>query len=129
MSSHKAVALSRPANLTRLAEVVSHAASAVEGGAAIAMAAMATIPRLGFIHEDSGQSLVLDVAGLFRDTVTVPCAFKAALVVQRRPGDSIERVTRRPVAERLRRDGVIRLWQRPSQGGQAVSALRHYIVP
>ena len=39
--------------------------------------------------------------------MTVPCAFKAALVVQRRPSDSIERVTRRTVAERLRRDGVI----------------------
>jgi CRISPR-associated protein Cas1 len=37
----------------------------------------------------------------------VPCAFKAALVVQKRAGDSIERVTRRSVGERLRRDGVI----------------------
>jgi len=88
-------------------QAINHAASAVEGAAAIAVAATATIPQLGFIHEDSGQSFVLDVADLFRDTVTVPCAFKAALVVQRRPGDSIERVTRRAVAERLRRDGVI----------------------
>lgn len=88
-------------------QALNHAASAVEGAAAIAVAATATIPQLGFIHEDSGQSFVLDVADLFRDTVTVPCAFKAALVVQRRPGDSIERVTRRAVAERLRRDGVI----------------------
>lgn len=88
-------------------QAINHAASAVEGAAAIAVAATATIPQLGFIHEDSGQSFVLDVADLFRDTVTVPCAFKAALVVQRRPGDSIERVTRRTVAERLRRDGVI----------------------
>lgn len=88
-------------------QATNHAASAVEGAAAIAVAATATIPQLGFIHEDSGQSFVLDVADLFRDTVTVPCAFKAALVVQRRPGDSIEGVTRRTVAERLRRDGVI----------------------
>lgn len=88
-------------------QAINHAASAVEGAAAIAVAATATIPQLGFIHEDSGQSFVLDVADLFRDTITVPCAFKAALVVQRRPGDSIERVTRRIIAERLRRDGVI----------------------
>lgn len=88
-------------------QAINHAASAVEGAAAIAVAATATIPQLGFIHEDSGQSFVLDVADLFRDTVTVPCAFKAALVIQRRPGDNIERVTRRTVAERLRRDGVI----------------------
>ncbi len=88
-------------------QAINHAASAVEAAAAIAVAATATIPQLGFIHEDSGQSFVLDVADLFRDDVTVPCAFKAAVVVQRRPGDNIERVTRRIVAERLRRDGVI----------------------
>ena len=88
-------------------QALNHAASAVEGAAAIAVAATATIPQLGFIHEDSGQSFVLDVADLFRDTVTVPCAFKAAVVVQRRVGDNLERVTRRTVAERLRRDGVI----------------------
>lgn len=71
------------------------------------MAATGTIPQLGFIHEDSGQSFVLDVADLFRDGVTLPCAFKAAGLVARRPGENIERVTRRIVAERLRRDGVI----------------------
>jgi CRISPR-associated protein Cas1 len=88
-------------------QAINHAASAVEGAAAIAVAATGAIPQLGFIHEDSGQSFVLDVADLFRDTVTVPCAFKAAGIVQRRPGENIERVARRIVAERLRRDGVI----------------------
>ena len=88
-------------------QAINHAASAVEAAAAIAVAATATIPQLGFIHEDSGQSFILDVADLSRDGVTIPCAFKAALVVQRRPGENIERVTRRIVAERLRRDGVI----------------------
>ncbi len=88
-------------------QAINHAASAVEAAAAIAVAATATIPQLGFVHEDSGQSFVLDVADLFRDTVTVPCAFKAALVVQRRPGENIERVTRRILAERMRRDQVI----------------------
>ncbi len=88
-------------------QAINHAASAVEAAAAIAVAATATIPQLGFIHEDSGQSFVLDVADLFRDGVTVPCAFKAALLVQRRPGENIERVTRRMAADRLRRDGVI----------------------
>jgi CRISPR-associated protein Cas1 len=46
-------------------QALNHAASAVEGAAAIAVAATATIPQLGFIHEDSGQSFVLDVAELF----------------------------------------------------------------
>jgi len=88
-------------------QAINHAASAVEGAAAIAVAATAAIPQLGFIHEDSGQSFVLDIADLFRDTLTVPCAFKAVALAQKRPGDPIERLTRRMVAERLRRDAVI----------------------
>jgi CRISPR-associated protein Cas1 len=88
-------------------QAINHAASAIESAAAIAVAATATIPQLGFIHEDSGQSFVLDIADLFRDTVTVPCAFKAVAVHQRRPGETLERLARRVVAERLRRDQVI----------------------
>ena len=88
-------------------QALNHAASAVEAAAAIAVAATGTIPQLGFIHEDSGQSFILDIADLFRDSLTVPCAFKAALVAQKRVGDSIERLTRRSVGERMRRDGVI----------------------
>jgi len=88
-------------------QAINHAASAVEAAAAIAVAATAAIPQLGFIHEDSGQSFILDIADLFRDSVTVPCAFKAVLAAQKRPGDSLERLTRRIVGERLRRDQVI----------------------
>jgi CRISPR-associated protein Cas1 len=88
-------------------QALNHAASAVEAAAAIAVAATAAVPQLGFIHEDSGQSFILDIADLFRDSLTVPCAFKAALAVQKRPGESIERMARRTVGERLRRDQVI----------------------
>ncbi|MFJ5487360.1 type I-E CRISPR-associated endonuclease Cas1e [Hansschlegelia beijingensis] len=88
-------------------QALNHAASAVEAAAAIAVAATATIPQLGFIHEDSGQSFVLDVADLVRDAVTVPCAFKAVKAHEQRSFDPLERVVRRMVAERLRRDGVI----------------------
>lgn len=88
-------------------QALNHAASAVEAAAAIAVTATASIPQLGFIHEDSGQSFVLDIADLFRDSLTVPCAFRAALAAQKRGGDSIERLTRRSVGERLRRDSVI----------------------
>lgn len=88
-------------------QAINHAASAVESAAAIAVAATATIPQLGFIHEESGQSFVLDIADLFRDAVTVPCAFKAVLAVQKHSGENLERMTRRIVGERLRRDQVI----------------------
>lgn len=88
-------------------QALNHAASAVEAAAAIAVAATATIPQLGFIHEDSGQSFVLDIADLVRHSVTIPCAFKAAAIAKRRPTDPIERLARRMTGERLKRDGVI----------------------
>jgi CRISP-associated protein Cas1 len=88
-------------------QALNHAASAVEAAAAIAVTATAAVPQLGFIHEDSGQSFVLDIADLFRDALTVPCAFKAVLAIEKCPGESIERMTRRIVGERLRRDQVI----------------------
>jgi CRISPR-associated protein Cas1 len=88
-------------------QAINHAASAVEGAAAIAVTATATIPQLGFIHEDSGQSFVLDVADLFRDQITVPIAFKATKAVLKNPDLSIERTTRCMAGEELRRKGVI----------------------
>ena len=88
-------------------QALNHAASAVEGAAAIAVAATATIPQLGFIHEDAGQSFVLDVADLYRDTVTIPCAFRAARRAGERQGVNIERATRRLAGETLAREGTI----------------------
>lgn len=49
----------------------------------------------------------VDVADLVRDSVTIPCAFKAAALAERRPAEQLERLTRRMTGERLRRDGVI----------------------
>ena len=88
-------------------QAINHAASAVEAAAAIAVTATATIPQLGFIHEDSGQSFVLDVADLFRDTTTLPVAFQAAQMAHKRPGDPVERLTRRLAGSVLQREGVI----------------------
>ncbi|ADZ71268.1 type I-E CRISPR-associated endonuclease Cas1e [Polymorphum gilvum] len=88
-------------------QALNHAASAVEAAAAIAVTATATLPQIGFIHEDSGQSFVLDVADLYRDTVTVPCAFRAAAAARKTPQDSIERLTRRITGEALRKQAVI----------------------
>lgn len=88
-------------------QALNHAASAVEAAAAIAVTATATIPQLGFIHEDPGQSFVLDIADLYRDTVTIPCAFKAARDVLAAPADNIERVARRMTGRALSVEGVI----------------------
>lgn len=88
-------------------QALNHAATAIEAAASVAVAATATIPQLGFIHESSGASFVLDVADLVRDAVTVPCAFRAAAIAIRRPDQSVERLARRITGERLRRDAVI----------------------
>ena len=88
-------------------QALNHAASAVEAAAAISVSATATLPQLGFIHEDSGQSFVLDVADLFRDSVTIPVAFRAAKRVTDAPGENIERVTRRECGRTLSRDRTI----------------------
>ena len=88
-------------------QALNHAASAVEGAAAIAVSATGTIPQLGFIHEDPGQSFVLDIADLYRDTVTIPCAFRAAKRVVDQRLDNIERVTRRSIGNLLAREQII----------------------
>ena len=88
-------------------QALNHASSAVEAAAAIAVAATATIPQLGFVHEDPGQSFVLDIADLYRDTVTIPCAFRAAKRVTEQPAQNIERVTRRLTGLALTQEQVI----------------------
>lgn len=88
-------------------QALNHAASAVEAAAAIAVSATATIPQLGFIHEDPGQAFVLDIADLYRAEVTVPEAFHAAKEVAARGHEPIERVTRRRVGRALAQQGVI----------------------
>ena len=89
-------------------QALNHAASAVEAAAAIAVAATATVPQLGFIHEDAGQSFVLDIADLFRDSVTIPTAFRASKKALRdTASENIERATRRETGRTLSRERTI----------------------
>lgn len=87
-------------------QAINHAATAVEGAAAIAVHAVAAIPQLGFIHEDSGQSFVLDIADLYRDSVTLQIAFSAAKKAQT-DGNTIDRLVRREAAALFRKQDVI----------------------
>lgn len=96
-----------PGNADLPNQALNHASSAVEAAAAIAVAATATIPQLGFIHEDPGQSFVLDIADLWRTETTIPTAFRAAKRVRDHPQEGIERVTRRLTGDVLSRDQVI----------------------
>lgn len=84
-------------------QAINHAATAVEAGAMIAVAACGLVPQLGFIHEDSGRSLVLDLADLHRDTATIPIAFMATREALNGAGPSIDAVVRR-VSNRMFRE-------------------------
>jgi CRISPR-associated protein Cas1 len=88
-------------------QAINHAATAVQGAAAIAVQALAAIPQLGFIHEDSGQAFVLDIADLFRDTITLQIAFSAAQKALSGNTDSIDRLVRREASMVFRKQSVI----------------------
>ncbi len=88
-------------------QALNHASSAVEAAAAIAVSATATIPQLGFIHEDPSQSFVLDVSDLFRDTITIPAAFRAAKRAMESAGLNIERLARKETGSAIAKDRTI----------------------
>ena len=88
-------------------QALNHASTAVEAAAAIAVSATATIPQLGFIHEDPGQSFVLDISDLFRDSVTIPAAFRAVKQLNVSPNYTVDRITRQEVGRVLEKEKVI----------------------
>lgn len=88
-------------------QAINHAATAMEAAATIAVVATGTIPQLGFIHEDPRASFPLDIADLYRTSVTLPIAFQAAAETIRNPGIVIERRVRELMGEMLRRNKVI----------------------
>ncbi len=88
-------------------QAINHAATAVEAAAMVAVAVCGAVPQLGFIHEDSGIAFSLDIADLYRDTVTLPVAFSAARTMERQPASSVERVVRKLAGQALRKMQVI----------------------
>lgn len=87
-------------------QAINHAATAVEAAAAIAVQALAAIPQLGFVHEDSGQSFVLDIADLYRDSLTLTIAFTAAKKAETDDA-TIDRLVRREAGVQFRKQNVI----------------------
>lgn len=88
-------------------QAINHAATAVQAAAAIAVQSLAAVPQLGFIHEDSGQAFVLDIADLFRDTVTLNIAFTAAKKAIDGDQATIDRLVRREASIVFRKQSVI----------------------
>jgi CRISP-associated protein Cas1 len=86
---------------------INHASSAVRAAAMIAVSATTTIPQLGFIHESAGVAFALDIADLYRTSVTLPTAFAVVRQLRKQGWEDIERLTRRMIGEKLRQGKVI----------------------
>lgn len=86
---------------------VNHAAVATRAAAEIAVAATATIPQLGFIHEDSSLSFALDIADLFRDEFTLQVAFGGYKRCLEDESLVLEREVRKLAGATMRRNGLI----------------------
>lgn len=87
-------------------QAINHAASAMRAAASVAVASVAAIPQLGFVHEDSGQSFVLDIADLYRHDLTLDIAFGAAREALGGTAP-VERLVRRRAARLFRQKSVI----------------------
>ncbi|MDO8434690.1 MAG: type I-E CRISPR-associated endonuclease Cas1e [Candidatus Binatus sp.] len=90
-------------------QAINHAATAVEAAAMVAVAVVGALPQLGFIHEDSGISLCLDIADLYRHSITLPVAFGAVREFRRDPrgAKTIESMTRKLAGRTFRKEKLI----------------------
>lgn len=88
-------------------QAINHAATAVRSAAGVAVAAVSALPQLGFIHEDSDQSFVLDIADLYREVVTLRLAFHAAKKLEQGAEDTVDRLVRQAAAREFRRIGLV----------------------
>lgn len=90
-----------PTDADRPNQAINHAATAVQAAAMVAVAVTGTIPQLGFIHEESGRAFALDIADLYRTTMTLPIAFNAVGMVRHHPELSVDRAVRKLAREQF----------------------------
>ena len=88
-------------------QAINHAATFVEAAADIAVAAVGALPPLGFIHEQSSNAFVLDIADLWRANLVLPLAFSVAKRIMDNPELPLERELRKEAAAAFRREKVI----------------------
>jgi len=88
-------------------QAINHASTAVRAAAGVAVASVSALTQLGFVHEDSDQSFVLDIADLYRETVTLRLAFHAAKRLQEGADETVDRLVRQSAAREFRRIGLV----------------------
>jgi len=86
---------------------INHVVTALEACVAIAVQATATLAPLGFLHDDSAKSWILDLCDLYRTDVTVPIAFQCVKQRERAPMESLDRLCRRAVSRHVRETGFV----------------------
>lgn len=98
---------SDPESADRPNQAINHASSALQAAALVAVAVSGTVPQLGFIHEESGHALALDIADLFRESILLPVAFGAVRDLEDRPNQPLERLVRYRAAKIFRKEKVV----------------------
>ncbi|MTJ82385.1 MAG: type I-E CRISPR-associated endonuclease Cas1 [Telmatospirillum sp.] len=88
-------------------QAINHVVTAVEACVAIAVQATATLAPLGFLHDDSAKSWILDLCDLYRTSVTVPLAFQCVKRQEKEPSSSLDRLCRHAVSRHVREKGFI----------------------
>ena len=88
-------------------QAINHAVTAIEAVVAIAVQATATLPPLGFLHEDSAKAWILDICDLYRTSVTVPIAFTCAKEATRGADITLDRAVRRRVSRHVRETSFV----------------------
>lgn len=88
-------------------QAINHVVTAIEACVAIAVQATGTLPPLGFLHEDSAKSWVLDLCDLYRTSVTVPIAFGCVKRIEKGATDTLDRMCRQAVSRHVRDTGFV----------------------
>lgn len=88
-------------------QAINHAATAVEAAATVAVYAVGALPQLGYIHEASGASFILDVADILRLEQTVTIAFRAVRAYEKDTAHSLDWHVRSIASQQFRRHAVI----------------------
>ncbi|MNU42823.1 CRISPR-associated endonuclease Cas1 [compost metagenome] len=88
-------------------QAINHAATAMYAFSAIAVYSVGAIPQLGFIHEASGDAFCLDIADLYRATITIPIAFECTRFIMDNPDIPIERHVRKAINKTAGKSGLV----------------------
>jgi len=96
-----------PENDDTINKSINHSTTATYAAAQIAVAVTGIIPQLGFIHESSGRAFALDIADLFRGTISLPIAFQATRQILDGKDHDIESVTRKLAGVTFHQEKVI----------------------